>query len=307
MNTKKTNGVQIFVVYALAMFLCVFVLSRIFTPKTQALPETEPVDPPAQTEPAVTEPEPEPKGPVEDPADADNTWAMFLVNNENPVPQHYSDDLETEVVYSSWKDFYMDSRAAPYMKQMIADAEEDGIYLVVYSAYRSAAYQQSIIDSSVEDRMANRGMSEEEAYEDTLKEVTLPGCSEHQSGLAADILSDTNSDMDTDSFKDTKEYEWLTEHASEYGFILRYPQGKQDVTGIIYEPWHFRFVGVYYAKLLTEQGLTLEEFFAQQNWLDEDGKAVYHICPEEPPSSDDMEEVPDIPEEDVIDDEVEEI
>ena len=90
-------------------------------------------------------------------------------------------------------------------------------------------------------------------------------------------MSDVFVDMNYDGFKNTEAYKWLLEHAADYGFILRYPEGKEDITGIIYEPWHYRFVGVYYAKLLTDKQVTLEEYFEEMNWVDKDGVAVSHI------------------------------
>ncbi len=159
--------------------------------------------------------------PVPDPSDADNTWAMFLVNSMNPISEEYCDSIETAFVYSSWRDYYMDSRVSEYLKQMISDASNDGINLIIVSAYRTIDYQQRNFDNSVEDRMTNQGMTYEEAYADTLKEVQLPGYSEHNAGLAADIMSDECVDMDDDSFKNTEAYAWLQEHAADYGFILR--------------------------------------------------------------------------------------
>lgn len=204
-------------------------------------------------------------------------WAMFLVNGKNPVSAEYCDGIETAKVYESWREYYMDARMSEYMTQMLKAASEDGHQLIVMSAYRSVEYQQKNFDKSVQDRMDNRGMTYDEAYADTLKEVQLPGYSEHNAGLAADIMSDEYVDMNDDGFKNTEAYKWLREHAADYGFILRYPEGKEDITGIIYEPWHYRFVGVYYAKLLTDKQVTLEEYFEEMNWVDKDGVAVSHI------------------------------
>ena len=226
----------------------------------------------SETEEQLSAAEPKP-----DPDDADNTWAMFLVNSKNPVSAEYCDSIETALVYESWREYYMDSRMAEYLKQMLKAASEDGIQLIVMSAYRSIEYQQNNFDKSVQDRMDNRGMTYEEAYADTLKEVQLPGYSEHNAGLAADIMSDEYVDMNDDGFKDTKAYAWLREHAADYGFILRYPEGKENITGIIYEPWHYRFVGVYYAKLLADKQITMEEYFEEMNWVDDDGVSVSHI------------------------------
>lgn len=218
-----------------------------------------------------------PNLPKPDPDDADNIWAMFLVNSKNPVSADYCDGIETSLVYESWREYYMDSRMAEYLKQMLKAASDDGIQLIVMSAYRTVKYQQDNFDKSVRDRMDNRGMTYDEAYEDTLKEVQLPGYSEHNAGVAADIMSDEYVDMDDDGFKETKAYEWLQRNAATYGFILRYPEGKEDITGIIYEPWHYRFVGVYYAKLLTDRQITMEEYFEEMNWVDEDGVCVDHL------------------------------
>ena len=117
-------------------------------------------------------------------------------------------------------------------------------------------------------------MSYDEAVLDTEKEVAYPGKSEHNAGLSADIFSDEYVSFDDDGFKNTKAYAWLMENAADYGFILRYPEGKEDETGIIYEPWHYRFVGVYYAHKVSESGLCLEEYFKANGWLDENGTAI---------------------------------
>jgi D-alanyl-D-alanine carboxypeptidase len=203
----------------------------------------------------------------------DNEWAMFLVNNQNPLPSNYDDIITTEWIAENYKSYYMDSRAAPYALDMIDAAKKDGIELYVVSAYRTIAYQEENLAGSVQDRV-NAGMSYEEAYVDALQSVALPGCSEHNAGLAADLMSVNNTNMNDSSFENTPEFAWLSEHAAEYGFILRYPDGKQDITGIIYEPWHYRFVGVYYADKIKDSGLTMEEFFEKEGWLDENGKAI---------------------------------
>ena len=217
-------------------------------------------------EPAVTE------APQED---IDNEWAMFLVNSVNALPDNYDSLISTEVVFTNGdRDFSVDSRMAPYLTNMIEAAKADGIDLAVASAYRSMEYQQYNFDRSVQQRISDRGMTYDEAYADTLKEVALPGVSEHNAGLAVDILSGEYYSFDDDGFKNTKAYAWLMEHAQEYGFILRYPEGKEDVTGIIYEPWHYRFVGVYYANKVKDSGLCLEEYYQEQGWAGSDGIAT---------------------------------
>lgn len=220
----------------------------------------------------------------EDDVDIDNEWAMFLVNKNNPLPENYDYIIETSVIYSTAeKDYEFDSRAAEYMTDMLAAAKADGINLTVISSYRTIEYQQYNFDRSVQQRV-NNGMSYEEALEDTAKEVAMPGESEHNAGLSADIFSDEYMSLDDDGFKNTKAYAWLMENAADYGFILRYPEGKDDITGFIYEPWHYRFVGVYYAHQVQDSGLCLEEFFESKGWLDENGTAVKMTGPVTPKS-----------------------
>ncbi|MBQ7860248.1 MAG: M15 family metallopeptidase, partial [Faecalibacterium sp.] len=108
----------------------------------------------------------------------------------------------------------------------------------------------------------NTGLDEAAATEKAKTVVTPPGCSEHNCGLAADINSPEYYPLE-EPFKNTKAYAWLCAHAEEYGFILRYPKDKEDITGIIYEPWHWRYVGVENAKAINASGLCLEEYVAQ--------------------------------------------
>ena len=145
---------------------------------------------------------------------------------------------------------------------MIQAAAEDGVDLMVCSAYRSVEKQQQLFDSSVQRYMA-QGMTEEEAYAQTATETAIPGTSEHQTGLAADIVTPTHQTLDPE-FADTDAGKWLSEHAHEYGFVQRYPEDKQDITKIIYESWHYRFVGKTHAKLMKESGLCLEEYLQQE-------------------------------------------
>lgn len=221
-----------------------------------------------QTATGTVQPDPDPEG-------ADNTWAMFLVNEQNPLPRGYDTAIETELVQTTYRDYYMDSRMAQYMRDMIDAAANDGIDLIVSSAFRDFQYQRDNFDNSVKYRM-DEGMSYAEAYADTLLAVQRPGQSEHNAGLAADILSNEYQSMDDDGFENTEAFAWLSEHAEDYGFVLRYPKGKTDVTNIIYEPWHYRFVGVYYAKDMNAKGMCMEEYFADKGWLNSDGTANQH-------------------------------
>ncbi|MBS6937271.1 MAG: M15 family metallopeptidase [Clostridium sp.] len=184
-------------------------------------------------------------------------YYLLLANAENPLPQDWS--IQTEEVQNGYE---MDKRAAPAIREMIQAAKEDGVELMLCSAYRSVEKQQQLFDRSQQAYMA-QGMSEEEAYAKTATETAIPGTSEHQTGLAADIVTPTYQMLDA-GFADTPAGQWLSEHAAEYGFVLRYPQDKQEVTGIIYESWHYRFVGKTHAKLMKESGLCLEEYLQQE-------------------------------------------
>ena len=184
-------------------------------------------------------------------------YYLLLANAENPLPQDWS--IQTEEVQNGYE---MDKRAAPAMREMIQAAKEDGVELMLCSGYRSVEKQQQLFDRSQQAYMA-QGMSEEEAYAKTATETAIPGTSEHQTGLAADIVTPTYQMLDA-GFADTPAGQWLSEHAAEYGFVLRYPQDKQEVTGIIYESWHYRFVGKTHAKLMKESGLCLEEYLQQE-------------------------------------------
>lgn len=184
-------------------------------------------------------------------------YYLLLANAENPLPQDWS--IQTEEVQNGYE---MDKRAAPAMREMIQAAKEDGVELMLCSAYRSVEKQQQLFDRSQQAYMA-QGMSEEKAYAKTATETAIPGTSEHQTGLAADIVTPTYQMLDA-GFADTPAGQWLSEHAAEYGFVLRYPQDKQEVTGIIYESWHYRFVGKTHAKLMKESGLCLEEYLQQE-------------------------------------------
>ncbi|WP_296626888.1 D-alanyl-D-alanine carboxypeptidase family protein [uncultured Negativibacillus sp.] len=184
-------------------------------------------------------------------------WYLLLANVDNPLPQDFT--VETEVVQNS---FEMDARVAQTMRNMIDAAAKDGVDLLVCSAYRSIEKQQTLFDEQVQIYL-NQGKSRQEAYDLTASAIAIPGTSEHHTGLAADIVTPTHQTLDPE-FADTEAGQWLQEHAWEYGFVLRYPEDKQDVTKIIYESWHYRFVGKTHAKLMKESGLCLEEYLQQE-------------------------------------------
>lgn len=260
------RGIKYLLIITVLIIALAFLMTRLVFKKVDEDTES------ASDTAIITETTPSETEPWED-ENIDNIWAMFLVNSKNPLPKNYDDIIETEVVFESYREYLLDARAADYIKRMIDDAAKDGVDLLVVSAYRTIGYQQQNFDSSVQNRM-DRGMTYDEAYADTLNEVALPGESEHNAGLALDIMCEENQNMDDDSFENTEAFAWLDKHAHEYGFILRYPKGKKPVTGIVYEPWHYRFVGLYYANEIKKSGLCLEEYYESMGWVDENGKAI---------------------------------
>ena len=182
---------------------------------------------------------------------------FFIVNKENFLPEDYA--IETDFVQGSYE---LEIVAAKHCKDMIAAAEKDGIDLKVLSAYRTVDYQKKLFERNVNSRMEDDGMTYDEAYYDVSINIAPPGGSEHNAGLAVDIIDRNHWDTYT-AFEDTKEFEWLYAHCAEYGFILRYLKGKEDITGYIYEPWHYRYVGTEYASAVMASGLCLEEYIGQ--------------------------------------------
>ena len=142
---------------------------------------------------------------------------------------------------------------------MIQAAKETGVNLVIRSPFRTSDRQVYLFDRHMKTYM-RKGMSYLEAYQLTSQAVTVPGASEHQVGLALDITCDYYDSLN-EGFGDTEAGKWLAENSYKFGFILRYPAGKESITGIEYEPWHFRYVGEEAATVIAQSGITLEEFW----------------------------------------------
>lgn len=194
---------------------------------------------------------------AKDAAAWEEDWAVLLVNNRHPIPEDYEFTLGR--IMGSLQ---CDERIIPDLMEMLQSAKEDGISLEICSPYRSDERQVMLFERKVNYYM-RRGMSYIDAYKSAAQVVNVPGTSEHQIGLALDIYTGSYRTLD-EGFGETKEGIWLREHCSEYGFILRYPKGKEYITGIEYEPWHFRYVGKNVAKEIMEQDITLEEYADKQ-------------------------------------------
>lgn len=181
-------------------------------------------------------------------------WRLVLINKQHPIPEDYSFKLGTI------KDGMMcDERIISDLLAMMQAARKDGINLMIRSPYRTDSRQEYNFNARIK-RYMGQGYSYMEAYKLTSQVITVPGASEHQVGLALDIVCDTYDSL-TAGFGDTKAGQWLAEHSCEYGFALRYPSGKEYITSIEYEPWHFRYVGREAATIMHDEDICLEEFW----------------------------------------------
>ncbi len=179
---------------------------------------------------------------------------LILANVDNPLPEDFEVG-ELETVQGNYK---LDIRAASYAREMIADAKEEGITLQLCSSYRARSLQQTLFDNKYNYYISN-GWTEADAYAKTATIIAIPGTSEHQTGLCMDVVTPSYQVLDA-GYAETDAAKWLAANAYKYGFILRYPKDKQEITKIIFEPWHYRFVGLENAKLIKDSGLCLEEY-----------------------------------------------
>jgi zinc D-Ala-D-Ala carboxypeptidase len=186
-----------------------------------------------------------------------STNVMALVNKEFYLPEDYApgDLVRPNVTFSfgevEIEKSLMRKEAAEALEKMFTAAAKNGIELYAISGYRSYKRQQSLFEAEV-----NR-VGKEKA----VQAVAIPGASEHQSGLAMDISSKSNKFYLNEAFANTTEGKWLKDNAHRFGFILRYPKEKIDITNYMYEPWHYRYVGVKAATIMYEHNWTLEEYF----------------------------------------------
>lgn len=187
-----------------------------------------------------------------------NFGRLLLINGEHALPDDYDTNVReylveidpqyrnNNYVTQIHKDVY------PYITAMVAAAQKDGVNLKVWSPFRSYAIQNDLFQKQVQ------RVGGDEAKAATV--VARPGTSEHNTGLCADF------NMASDAFESTPMYTWMCENAEDYGFILRYPKDKTDVTDVIYESWHWRFVGINNAKEINRLGITLEEYIKMKEF-----------------------------------------
>ena len=209
--------------------------------------------PPAQQQPQDQQQQPAPQQQVDTQPDS----YTVLVNKQYSLPKEY---VPSDLVNDPNIPFTFSGEAerrlmrkgmAEALGRMFAAAKNDGILLAGVSAYRSYATQEALFNGYVQ----KDGLEKAKTYS------AVPGTSEHETGLAIDVSGADGRCQAEDCFGGTKESNWIADHAAEYGFIIRYPLGKEAITGYQYEPWHLRYVGVKVAQEITAKGITLEEYF----------------------------------------------
>ena len=183
------------------------------------------------------------------------SWSLIHVSRDNPIDRSFTVDLvEIEGGY------LIDVRIHTYLEAMISDAADDGVIIEVCSAYRSVSTQKALLERRAQ-LMMTSGLDTDIAYHKAGEYLSGPGESEHHTGLAVDLITPGKSTLDED-FAETDAFAWLSKNASRYGFILRYPKGKEDLTEFPYEPWHFRYVGSKHAASIESSGMCLEEYLS---------------------------------------------
>lgn len=188
---------------------------------------------------------------------ASSDWNLILVNPWNEVPDDYEISLTNLPNGHS-----IDSRCYPALTEMMNACRGAGLHPLICSSYRSQKKQESLFQERI-DELRAQGYSKKEARIKAATSVARPGTSEHQIGLAVDIVDQSHQTLDAMQ-EYTPVQQWLMENSWKYGFILRYPNDKSRLTGIIYEPWHYRYVGPEAAQEIYEQGICLEEYLEER-------------------------------------------
>lgn len=253
-KTKHKSGTAVFFVFVVLLIGAAAVLHILISGALQDSGKAPSVRNEVRKSALAAEPEPTASAALSDTSEApEAAWNLLLVNPWNELPEDFSVELrelgDGEAV---------DERIYPDLQAMLDDARAEGLSPIVCSSYRTREKQQELFVRRV-GRLTAAGYSEQEAVTEAGKWVAVPGTSEHQTGLALDIISSSYQVLDRDQ-ENTAEQRWLMENSYKYGFILRYPSDKSEITGINYEPWHYRYVGKEAAKEIYEKGLCLEEY-----------------------------------------------
>ena len=181
-------------------------------------------------------------------------WNLILVNGDHPLPE----DFQIPELTQLRNGHAIDTRAHPALQRMMDAARAEGVQPLICSSFRTWDKQEELFANKVQFYL-DQGYLQTEAEEKAAHWVARPGTSEHQAALAVDIVDANYQSLDEQQ-QETPVQLWLVEHCAEYGFILRYPVDKSDLTGVGYEPWHYRYVGEAAAKEIMNQGICLEEY-----------------------------------------------
>ena len=174
---------------------------------------------------------------------------MVLVNKLNRLQSNYvPHDLEQISLNYATNNKFLRKEAKENFEKLSSDAKKIGYSIIAVSAYRDYDYQENLFNNYVKEKGENYA----------LKCSAKAGHSEHQTGLSVDVMGSNN---DYDQFEKSKEFDWMKNNSYKYGFILRYPKGKEYITGFKYEPWHYRYVGNDIASIIYTEGITLEEYY----------------------------------------------
>lgn len=222
----------------------------------EIIPETEDVPVPERVpEEIISEPQPEPEPEPVYYIVEDDGWNLILTNPWNELPEDF-----TVVLQDIGGGHRVDRRIVYALKTMMSDLCQDGRSAFICSSYRTNTKQTNLYNKKV-DSYLSQGYTDEDAVVEAGKWVAVPGTSEHQTGLAVDIMSTRYLELD-EGQEATAEQQWLMQNSYKYGFILRYPNNKTEITGIYYEPWHYRYVGIKAATEMFEKGICFEEYLA---------------------------------------------
>lgn len=210
----------------------------------------------SETRPPASSPEmPVVSSSSEPEAPQPDDWRLILVNYDHPIPDDWTIDLAmTRYGYE------VDTRIADAVDELITAAASDNISLIICYGYRTIEQSRQLFEKQVNKQLA-LGLSQEQAVIEARRWVAPPGTSEHHTGLALDIVTPSHQVLNH-AFADTDAGQWLAAHSWEHGFVIRYPEDKQEVTGITYEPWHVRYVGKEHAAAMHENNECLEEYVA---------------------------------------------
>ena len=263
---RKKSRLPLLLLVGLALFAWGFLLGRAGAVGDEPSP---PANAPSQ-QAAILPKEPEPNGtsPVQvlavpgavisegdgAPSAAGDDWRLVLVNGSHPLPE----DFQVPELTRLRNGHAVDSRAYPELQRMMDDCRAAGLEPLICSSYRSRDKQSELFENKVQSCMA-QAASRQEAEEKAAEWVSRPGTSEHQAGLALDIVDKSYQLLD-EGQEETAVQKWLMAHCAEYGYILRYPTEKSALTGVGYEPWHYRYVGTEAAGEIMSRGLCLEEY-----------------------------------------------